>query len=76
MMICPKDIAKKRVLNRNLAGRNDTSDVFEKRYLEYAVNNAAIEQYYDSRHKLIKVSKKCALVTHVLIPGRWTPVLL
>jgi adenylate kinase family enzyme len=52
---CPQAISRERVLNRKVEGRNDTEQMFEKRYAEFAVENPAIVAYYRGKGQLIEV---------------------
>lgn len=56
-MDCPKDIARERVLSRQITGRadTDTEDVFEKRFSEFQLKNPSIVAYFETEEKLVKV---------------------
>lgn len=57
LMDCPKDIARERVLSRQITGRadTDTEDVFEKRFSEFQLKNPSIVAYFETEDKLVKV---------------------
>ena len=55
---CPHDIAKKRVLERNLGRAGDTAEIFERRYKEFLELNPEILDYYSNTKgsgKLVEV---------------------
>jgi adenylate kinase family enzyme len=52
---CPKQLAKVRVLTRNLGNRIDDEDMFETRYTEYCTNNPKIVEYYRKMKILLQV---------------------
>jgi adenylate kinase family enzyme len=52
---CPSAISRERVLTRKVEGRNDTEEMFEKRYAEFITENPAIVEYYRGKGQLIEV---------------------
>ncbi|PNS14671.1 Uridylate kinase isoform B [Sphaceloma murrayae] len=52
---CPKAEANQRYLTRNIEGRDDTSDLFEKRYSEFEEKNGPIVEHYRKEGALIKI---------------------
>ncbi|KAK5070432.1 bifunctional uridylate/adenylate kinase [Lithohypha guttulata] len=54
-MDCPEELAKQRVLERQVLGRMDTAEVFERRHAEFCTNNPEIVRHYEAQEKLIKI---------------------
>lgn len=56
-MECPKDIARKRVMSRQITGRadTDTADIFEKRFSEFQSKNPSIVARFGAEDRLLKV---------------------
>lgn len=55
---CPRDLARERVLNRNLGRAGDNSEVFERRYKGYLELNPDILDHYGGtrgKDKLVEV---------------------
>ncbi|KAF2140421.1 uncharacterized protein K452DRAFT_299764 [Aplosporella prunicola CBS 121167] len=67
---CPKGKAKQRLLARNISGRNDREEVFEKRYQEFAMLNGEIVAEYRRRRILREVD------TSYETPTSWTGLLI
>lgn len=42
------------MLKRNVEGRNDTKEIFERRYVEFAAENPAIVAYYRNKGLLLE----------------------
>ncbi|KAL2171668.1 hypothetical protein VTG60DRAFT_1964 [Thermothelomyces hinnuleus] len=58
---CPKELAKKRVLNRDTGRYGDISEAFEKRYNQFLKMNPDILECYGSRglDRLVEVGVLC-----------------
>lgn len=63
---CPETTARGRVLRRNVEGRNDTLDIFEKRYAEFASENPAIVEYYRRKGLLLEVCSPHSWLTQTV----------
>lgn len=55
---CPEHVAKARYVTRELAGRDKSGDIFDKRYQEFHSLNRAIVGEFEKRGNLFKV-KHC-----------------
>ena len=53
---CPRSIARDRFLTRQIEGREDGEDVFNRRYDEFVRLNASIVEHYRRQDKLIEVN--------------------
>lgn len=59
MFDCPRELAKERVVNRNLGRPMDTPEIFDQRYEAYLDKNPDIADYYSrpGNEKLVEVSR-------------------